>query len=72
MFCYTHQIISYRNPQYVDLKHLGNIRAVRVPQYSPYAVAEHATALLLNINRKKTTSYPFASGAVSAFNLDLK
>ena len=41
----------------VDLKHLGNIRAVRVPQYSPYAVAEHATALLLNINRKIYKSY---------------
>lgn len=25
---------------------------VRVPEYSPYAVAEHAVALLLNINRK--------------------
>ena len=41
----------------VDLKHLGNIKAVRVPQYSPYAVAEHATALLLNINRKIYKSY---------------
>lgn len=41
----------------VDLKHLGNIRVVRVPQYSPYAVAEHATALLLNINRKIYKSY---------------
>ena len=41
----------------VDLDHLGNIRVVRVPQYSPYAVAEHATALLLNINRKIYKSY---------------
>ena len=41
----------------VDLKHLGNIKVVRVPQYSPYAVAEHATALLLNINRKIYKSY---------------
>ena len=41
----------------VDLEHLGNIRVVRVPQYSPYAVAEHATALLLNINRKIYKSY---------------
>ena len=25
----------------VDLENLGNIKVVRVPQYSPYAVAEH-------------------------------
>lgn len=41
----------------VDLNNLGNIRVVRVPKYSPYAVAEHATALLLNINRKIYKSY---------------
>lgn len=41
----------------VDLDSLQNIRVVRVPQYSPYAVAEHATALLLNINRKIYKSY---------------
>lgn len=41
----------------VDLTNLGNLRAVRVPNYSPYAVAEHATALLLNINRKIYKSY---------------
>lgn len=41
----------------VDLNNLGNIQVVRVPQYSPYAVAEHATALLLNVNRKIYKSY---------------
>lgn len=41
----------------VDLDHKGNIRVVRVPQYSPYAVAEHAVALLLNITRKLYKSY---------------
>lgn len=41
----------------VDLNNLGNIKVVRVPQYSPYAVAEHATALLLNVNRKIYKSY---------------
>ena len=41
----------------VDLENLGNLKAVRVPNYSPYAVAEHATALLLNINRKIYKSY---------------
>ena len=41
----------------VDLKHKGNIRVVNVPEYSPYAVAEHAVALLLNITRKLYKSY---------------
>lgn len=37
----------------VDFKAAFNkINIVRVPQYSPYAVAEHAMALLLGINRK--------------------
>lgn len=41
----------------VDLEQKGNMRVVRVPQYSPYSVAEHAVALLLNINRKIYKSY---------------
>ena len=41
----------------VDLDNLRNIKVVRVPKYSPFAVAEHATALLLNINRKIYKSY---------------
>lgn len=41
----------------VDLNNVGNLKVVRVPKYSPYAVAEHATALLLNINRKIYKSY---------------
>ncbi len=41
----------------VDLEEKGNLRVVRVPQYSPYSVAEHAVALLLNINRKIYKSY---------------
>lgn len=41
----------------VDLENKGNIRVVRVPEYSPYAVAEHTVALLLNINRKIYKSY---------------
>lgn len=41
----------------VDLKHKGNIRVVNVPEYSPYAVAEHAVALLLNVTRKLYKSY---------------
>lgn len=37
----------------VDLKAAaGKLRVVRVPAYSPYAVAEHAVALMLCLNRK--------------------
>mgnify|MGYP004651566959 FL=1 len=42
----------------VDLKHIDeSIKVVRVPAYSPYAVAEHATALLLSLDRKVYKSY---------------
>lgn len=62
----------------VDLKHLGNIKVVRVPQYSPYAVAEHATALLLNINRKiykayqRVKKYNFSLDGLLGFDLHNK
>ncbi|HXA00694.1 MAG TPA: 2-hydroxyacid dehydrogenase [Cytophagaceae bacterium] len=38
----------------VDIKAASEmgIRVARVPEYSPYAVAEHATALMLALNRK--------------------
>ncbi len=35
----------------------GKINVVRVPAYSPYAVAEHAMALLLTLNRKIHRAY---------------
>lgn len=35
----------------------GRLRIVRVPEYSPAAVAEHAAALLLSINRKTHRAY---------------
>lgn len=42
----------------VDLKAAyKNIHVVRVPAYSPYAVAEHAAALLLTLNRKTHRAY---------------
>lgn len=34
-----------------------NITVVRVPAYSPYAVAEHAVALILTLNRKTHKAY---------------
>ena len=35
----------------------GGIRVVRVPAYSPHAVAEHAVALILTLNRKTHKAY---------------
>ena len=35
----------------------GRIRIVRVPAYSPYAVAEHTLALMLTLNRKTHKAY---------------
>jgi D-lactate dehydrogenase len=43
----------------VDLKRAAElgIKVVRVPAYSPYAVAEHAVALILTLNRKLYKAY---------------
>ncbi len=43
----------------VDLNaaHKYNIPVVRVPAYSPHAVAEHAAALILTLNRKTHKAY---------------
>jgi D-lactate dehydrogenase len=43
----------------VDLKaaSVAGIKVVRVPAYSPHAVAEHAVALLLTLNRKTHKAY---------------
>ncbi len=42
----------------IDCKAAANsISVVRVPAYSPYAVAEHATALMLALNRKTHKAY---------------
>lgn len=42
----------------VDIRHAyGKIHVVRVPKYSPYAVAEHAMALLMAVNRKTHRAY---------------
>lgn len=43
----------------VDLEaaHKKNIRIARVPAYSPEAVAEHAVALILTLNRKTHKAY---------------
>lgn len=44
---------------HVDLKaaHELGIKVVRVPEYSPHAVAEHTVALILSLNRKIHRAY---------------
>jgi D-lactate dehydrogenase len=54
------QLIALRSAGYnnVDLKAtFGKIHVVRVPAYSPQAVAEHAVALMLSLNRKTHRAY---------------
>ena len=54
------KLIALRSAGYnnVDLKAaFGNIYIVRVPAYSPYAVAEHAIALIMGLNRKTHKAY---------------
>ncbi|MDN5303912.1 MAG: D-lactate dehydrogenase [Fusobacteriaceae bacterium] len=47
---------GYNNVDLKTAKELG-IKVVRVPAYSPYAVAEHTVALILTLNRKIHKSY---------------
>lgn len=63
----------------VDIEHMPNeIKVVRVPEYSPYAVAEHAVALLLDINRKiykayqRTKKYNFSLNGLLGFDINGK
>ncbi len=47
---------GYNNVDLVTTRELG-LTVARVPDYSPYAVAEHAVALLLGLNRKVYRAY---------------
>lgn len=54
------KLLALRSAGYnhVDLEALkGRIDIVRVPAYSPHAVAEHALALMLTLNRKTHRAY---------------
>lgn len=60
----------------VDMKHMDkDIKVVRVPAYSPYAVAEHAAALLLTLDRKiykayqRTRKYNFTLNGLLGFDI---
>ena len=54
------------------------IHVVRVPEYSPYAVAEHAMGLLLSLNRKihkaynRTRDFNFSLNGLIGFDLNAK
>ncbi len=60
----------------VDVKHaFGKIHVTRVPAYSPYAVAEHAMALLLTSVRRihkaynRTREFNFSLNGLTGFDL---
>ena len=63
----------------VDIKYAENkIPVVRVPAYSPYAVAEHAIAMLLTLNRRthkaflRTRDFNFSLNGLTGFDLHSK
>jgi D-lactate dehydrogenase len=60
LFSYGVELIALRSAGYnnVDFKAAMNkIHVVRVPAYSPHAIAEHAVALMLSLNRKIHRAY---------------
>lgn len=60
LFEHNIKIVALRSAGYnnVDFKAaFGKVHVVRVPAYSPYAVAEHAAALILSLNRKIHRAY---------------
>lgn len=58
--------------------HDHQLKVLRVPVYSPYAVAEHAMALLLTLNRKlhkaynRTRDFNFSLNGLTGFDLNGK
>ena len=72
------RIIALRCAGYnnVDIRHaFGKIHVVHVPAYSPYAVAEHAAALLLTSVRRihkaynRTRDFNFSLNGLTGFDL---
>ena len=70
------QCAGYNN---VDFKTaFGKIHVVRVPAYSPYAVAEHAVGLLMTLNRKlhraynRVREYNFSLNGLTGFDVHNK
>ncbi len=63
----------------VDLKSAaGRVKVLRVPAYSPYAIAEHTIGLLLTLNRKlhrayiRTRDHNFSLEGLTGFDLNGK
>lgn len=78
LFRYGIRVIALRCSGYnhVDFKAAyGKIHILRVPSYSPYAIAEHAMALLLSLNRKihraytRTRDFNFSLHGLVGFDL---
>jgi len=75
---YGVRLIALRCAGYnnVDLRAAsGRLRVVRVPGYSPHAVAEHALALMMTLNRKthrafnRTREHNFTLSGLEGFDL---
>lgn len=63
----------------VDLKSAqGRVRVLRVPAYSPYAIAEHTMGMILTLNRKlhkayiRTRDHNFSLEGLTGFDLNGK
>lgn len=81
LYGYGVKLIALRCAGYnnVDIKHCyGKIHVVSVPEYSPYAVAEHAMALLLALVRRihkaynRTREFNFSLNGFTGFDLHNK
>lgn len=78
LYEYGVRLIALRSTGYnnVDVEHaFGKIHVVHVPAYSPYAVAEHAIALLLTSVRRihkayiRTKDFNFSLNGLTGFDL---
>ncbi|MBQ5342724.1 MAG: 2-hydroxyacid dehydrogenase [Oscillospiraceae bacterium] len=78
LYGYGVKLIALRCAGYnnVDVRHaFGKIHVVHVPAYSPYAVAEHAAALLLTSIRRihkaynRTRDFNFSISGLTGFDL---
>ncbi len=78
LYEYGVRLIALRCAGYnnVDIRHAyGKVHVVRVPAYSPYAVAEHAMAMLLTSVRRihkaynRTREFNFSLNGLTGFDL---
>ena len=78
LYSFGVKMIALRSAGYnnVDVKHaFGKVHVVHVPAYSPYAVAEHAVALLLTLVRRihkaynRTRDFNFSLSGLTGFDL---